>query len=570
MSSLLLATASNVQAFQALFNALDASDSENGAKSIDHEALEDEMGRFRVWCGNLGALQKGHSSLEYRLRDSPLLSSNTLKFLEELEENLKEAFAIVSGARLPFEEQAKLESTPEDEDDDDFFSEDDDEDDEPSGPRTELRMRFEEIVDIISNLYKLSVRIRTPTTRARSLRASSYNPKDAETGVNIMECYANHDVQHIRELLSQLRHSSADAGDEDDFLVRRLSAAITLRRRQFKYWKRHREKLGTSTILEDIPRPILPTFEVNEGVQRLDTLDVPLEVIPATGMVRTPSQKTGKTLLSGTEATHYHQSLDEIIDAKSVTSYAVTVKDIHGKGVELPPPPKAANGEKDFECPYCYIICPARYGRGRAWRTHLLKDLEPYVCTYAECESSEQLFRSRREWVEHEASHRKAWRCPEHPAAVYRSRAGLEDHLRSMHMDNLLESQLGAIANVGETSMVDMRQKCPICHVSTDSEDVGDFQSHLANHLERIATFSLPNAVENDSDGASSVASRGWSGTSQDVSDMSLPSATTLEQEIRGKKDNGEQINQPRSRILETLELIMGPQMHRNTFLLPV
>ena len=244
MSSLLLATASNVQAFQALLNTIDASDHEKWENSIDREALEDEMGRFRVWCGNLGALQKGHSSLEYRLRDSPLLSSNTLKFLEELEENLRETIAIVSEARLPFEEQAKMENVNEDEDeeDDSFFSEDEEDEDDLEGSKvskTELSMRFGEIVDIIDNLYKLSVRIRTPTTRARSLRASCYKPKDAETGVDLMGAYAEYDMQHIKELLTHLRHSS-DEQSADDFLVRRLSAAITLRRRQFKYWKRRK------------------------------------------------------------------------------------------------------------------------------------------------------------------------------------------------------------------------------------------------------------------------------------------------------------------------------------------
>ena len=287
-----------------------------------------------------------------------------------------------------------------------------------------------------------------------------------------------------------------------------------------------REKLGNSVILEEITTPVQPVFPRPEGPQRNDTLEVHLDVPPVAPVARTLSNKTGKTLLSGTEATLHHQSLDEIIDAKSVTSYAVTVKDIHGKGVDLPPPPKAANGEKDFECPYCYVICPARYGRGRAWRTHVLLDLQPYICTYGDCESSEQIFSKRREWAEHEASHRKAWRCPEHTTAVYRTRAGLEDHLRSHHMDSIPASQLSAIVNVGETTTLDMRQRCPICHVSSDDDSISDFQNHLANHLERIATFSLPSAVEND-DGGSSVASRGWSGTSQDLSDMSLLSEIT-------------------------------------------
>ncbi|KAF1850975.1 uncharacterized protein K460DRAFT_382512 [Cucurbitaria berberidis CBS 394.84] len=530
MSSLRLATASNVRAFQSLLNALNTSDSK-WAASIDREALEDEIGRFRVWSGNLGALSKGPSALDHRLRDSPLLSSNALKFLEELEGNLNEAFAIVSGTRLPYEEQPKPEKPEEEDDDDGFFSEDEDEDENDlSGSKTELSMRFSEIVDIIDNLYKLSVRIRTPTLRSRSLKAASYKPKDPETGVDILSTYAEYDLQHIKELLSHLRQPHP-VGEkyEEDFLVARLGAGITLRRRQFKYWKRHRDKLGASTIIEEAAKPVQPVQPMIETdqPQRYDTMEVrlgePINVIA-------PSQKTGKTLLSGTEATQHHQSLDEIVDARSMTSYAVTVKDIHGKGIDLPPPPKAANGDKDFECPYCYIICPARYGRGRAWRTHLLQDLQPYICTYSECESPERLFRGRREWVEHEASHRKAWRCPEHPTAIYKTHTGLENHLRRKHIDSFPESEVSNIVKVGETATLDLRQECPICYVSADTADLGDFQSHIAQHLERIATFALPNAIEDDSDGASSAASRGWSG------DMSLHSDSTEGQEDEKKE----------------------------------
>lgn len=270
-----------------------------------------------------------------------------------------------------------------------------------------------------------------------------------------------------------------------------------------------------------------------------------------------PSQKTGKTMLSGTEATHHHQSLDEIVDTKSVTSYAVTVTDIDGKGVNLPPPPKHADGERDFECPYCYIICPARYGRGRSWRTHLLQDLQPYVCTYPDCEASEQLFRSRREWNEHEASHRKAWRCPEHPSAVYRSRIGLEDHLRQKHLDSFPESQLETMIKIGETSTVEVRERCPVCFLSANADSMGDFANHLANHLERFAAFALPNSSEDDSDGASSAASRGRSGSSssQNVSDMSLPSDVSDEEE-----QSGGSVMESRGSDEEPLSFEQGPE----------
>ncbi|KAF9694989.1 hypothetical protein EKO04_007139 [Ascochyta lentis] len=563
MASIRLATASNVRSFQSLLNALVTS---NGRwnERLDQEALEDEFGRLRVWSGNLGALQKGHSSLDYRLRDSPLLSGNALKFLEELNQNLEEAHAIVSGARLPYEDQPKPNSAEEfDEDNDDgFFSEDDDDDDDDNegadGSKKELTMRYEEIVDIIDNLYKLSVRIRTPTIRSRSLKAASYQPKDPETGVDILSTYALYDKQHTEELLQYLRQPNiADGHIDNGFLASRLAHGVTLRRRQFKYWKRHREKLSVSTILEEenLVHAERPVEQINVA-SRNNAVEAHL---PQAVLVlkEAPSQRTGRTMLSGTEATHHHQSLDDIVDTKSVTSYAVTVTDIHGKGVNLPPPPKNADGERDFECPYCYIICPARYGRGRAWRTHLLQDLQPYICTYPDCEASEQLFRSRREWNEHEASHRKAWRCPEHPSAVYRSRIGLEDHLRQQHPDSFPESQLDTIVKIGETSTVEIRERCPVCFLPAGAEDMGDFANHVANHLERFAAFALPNSSEEDTHGASSAASRGRSGstTSQDVSGMSLPSDAS-----DGEEQSGRHITELRRSDEEPLVYEQGSQ----------
>jgi hypothetical protein len=85
MAAIRLGTAANVRNFQVLLDAPSITD-----QALDRESLRDEFGRLRVWSGNLGALQKGHSCLDYRLRDSPLLSSNVLKLLQELEQNLSE------------------------------------------------------------------------------------------------------------------------------------------------------------------------------------------------------------------------------------------------------------------------------------------------------------------------------------------------------------------------------------------------------------------------------------------------------------------------------------------------
>jgi hypothetical protein len=241
MATIRLGTAAAVRSFQELSAVLNDKDT-TFTHLIDRENLEDEFGRLRVWSGNLGALQKGHSSLDYRLRDSPLLSSNALKLLKELEQNLSEALAVVSGARLPYEQQENPTDAVDD-DEDGFYSEDDDDDETSDGaaPKTELEQRFREIVDIVDNLYKLSVRIRQPTLRTRSLKAASYRPKDPDTGVDILEQYASFDFQHTKEVVRHLRleHTKDDVQD-NDVLIQRLSKAITLRRRQFKYWRRRK------------------------------------------------------------------------------------------------------------------------------------------------------------------------------------------------------------------------------------------------------------------------------------------------------------------------------------------
>jgi hypothetical protein len=46
----------------------------------------DELDRFRIWAGNIGALQhvKVRSSLDYRLRDAPKLGDQISRLLVDL------------------------------------------------------------------------------------------------------------------------------------------------------------------------------------------------------------------------------------------------------------------------------------------------------------------------------------------------------------------------------------------------------------------------------------------------------------------------------------------------------
>jgi hypothetical protein len=82
---------------QTQFEILNASlASANGGKVQFATIIDDELGRFRLWASNIGAINMGKASLDHRLRDVEYLHQNVKSLLEDLEENLRE------GIRLDF------------------------------------------------------------------------------------------------------------------------------------------------------------------------------------------------------------------------------------------------------------------------------------------------------------------------------------------------------------------------------------------------------------------------------------------------------------------------------------
>ncbi|EON62853.1 hypothetical protein W97_02078 [Coniosporium apollinis CBS 100218] len=309
---------------------------------LQPSSLEDEYGRFRVWAANLGVLQKGHSSLDYRLRASPLLNTNVIKLLKELQLNLKEAIAVVRGSRLPYEQQAE-DSNDTDSDVSDDSSVVDSSNGE--GPQTELEQRFLELTDINDNLYKLSISIRTPTLASRSLKAGTFKQVDRETNIDVfsgIHGYAAFDRRFTREVAKDLRRTAGNKLQEDDFLIERLARAITKRRQHFRYWRKHREKLA------DLPKDDAYTSRATETQDQADVRNISREVEQLPEAIKIDcvpaSEAATKTLMSGTEATAHHRTLDDAVDSQSVTSIATTTRDVSGPTVDLPPPPTSATG----------------------------------------------------------------------------------------------------------------------------------------------------------------------------------------------------------------------------------
>ncbi|CAI6047244.1 unnamed protein product [Clonostachys chloroleuca] len=65
------------------------------------ETLEDELGRFRVWSGNLGAFHESTSmsSLKHRPRDGPKMKAGIIAGLERLGDVAQRVNEIITGKR---------------------------------------------------------------------------------------------------------------------------------------------------------------------------------------------------------------------------------------------------------------------------------------------------------------------------------------------------------------------------------------------------------------------------------------------------------------------------------------
>lgn len=67
-----------------------------GEPPLSASAVGDELGRFKIWAGNIGAFQRDSRSLDYRLREASQVGDQVTKILEDLDFSLQECTYIRS------------------------------------------------------------------------------------------------------------------------------------------------------------------------------------------------------------------------------------------------------------------------------------------------------------------------------------------------------------------------------------------------------------------------------------------------------------------------------------------
>lgn len=77
------------KSFSRLYEVLESEEADNASR-MHLASITDEIGRFNIWAGNVGAHQHGRSSLDYRLRDASQIREEFVKVLQYLRETLED------------------------------------------------------------------------------------------------------------------------------------------------------------------------------------------------------------------------------------------------------------------------------------------------------------------------------------------------------------------------------------------------------------------------------------------------------------------------------------------------
>ena len=242
----------------------------------------DELGRLRVWAANIGAHQRGQSSLDFRLRDASHISKQITDLFRDLGQSLHDIFTELS--------DDKIEASDHDEPDAFWPGRE---------PTTELQQLYEEVTNIIDCLYQLSMLIRNPAQH--DLFIGSHLSDKAE--------FDFYDKDHVRNLYPKSEEQTSQL----------LGRAITRRRKYLHYRERHHRKLEKG--IEEV-----------QGVQRARTWSTMSETI-ATDF-QTPNIDFEDTSSnSGLSETSYAPSL---MDGGRITILPPPKESVGGKPFECP------------------------------------------------------------------------------------------------------------------------------------------------------------------------------------------------------------------------------------------
>lgn len=295
--------------------------------------INDELGRFSIWSGNVGAHRRGKGSLDYKLREASHIRDRVIELLQNLTSILQEAIDIITGERTAWEDLS----------DSDSDMSDDGLQQTEEQPTTELAQLASNMAEINTCLMRLSMAIRNPAPHDQFKESTHIDVAHFET----------FDIDHVRGKFPMAK----------EYLVVRLGKAISRRRQYLRYREQHRKRLEQG--LKQLPQQ----HEVTAPQSMPRTITAPSEKIESTVASSIPTVAKESPSVAALDENDYYE------DTLSQTSYASSTDSI--ARLRPPPLPEAGLDGDPFECPLCFRFTSVR--QTAAWHKHVYRDLQPYV-----------------------------------------------------------------------------------------------------------------------------------------------------------------------------------------------
>ncbi|MCJ1471355.1 hypothetical protein MMC07_010003, partial [Pseudocyphellaria aurata] len=483
--------------------------------------FEDQLDRFKIWTGSLGVFAADTASLDFRLKDDQDIKDVLIHMITSLREQV-EQLARPSPLPTVLEEENEIEpkssgSSVSSTASSWKLSSDSDSAKNIGNVPPDLHRRssgLSQITDIVNRLYRLSTVIRKPISQSEHARVAQYIEKTKhDIDFEGFESYVKWKIQKW-------------CPDTTAELINRLSGAVVYKRKKLLYRKRHQEKLNEGTKDSFIARDPKSIYPDSNKLQVPDTGS--LQKVPEREREQR-SQAFSTTNVSSIDKQAVHAAVHAY--ERSAAQSGITKSAVARlQQLVVPPPPKLKAG-REAKCPYCFKFLKEDQLKGAHWTRHILKDIDPYICLFEECDEPDTCFKSIDDWLNHiQWQHTLFFSCQSvgHESELFNSRTGLEQHMEREHSGEFTETQLPFIVNksakpsrdtfvafanarqsIGASE--DPKNLCPLCPFSPKDDHIPspsinlvssntrpedrEFKitlDHITNHMESIALLSLP------------------------------------------------------------------------------
>lgn len=306
---------------------------------LSESDFEDQLGRFKIWAGNLGVFAADTASADFRLKDDQEVKDVIINMLARLTKEVEKLHRQPSLLPSLLEEPLEHNENPESSElpgssvssSSWELSSNSSTASQPERARSDSKRRCDgliEIVDIIDRLYRLSAIVRKQTSLSEHARVHKFieGTKDSLD----LEDYESYVKWQIGSWCPEATVA----------LVDRLSDMVMLRRKKLLYRERHQQKLNEGTEDWFIPRNPESVYQKSSRVKFQDVASTK----------RPPAMLQIGAVLSATNASSFyrHQTCEKSIARSTITKSAINRRE----RLDAPPPPRPRLG-LEAKCPYC-------------------------------------------------------------------------------------------------------------------------------------------------------------------------------------------------------------------------